>query len=192
MNIFLLDQDPAIAAQMQCDKHVVKMIVESGQMLSTAHRMLDGWIETAPGTNRKRWYHPYFDDVLYKAVHMNHPCTLWTREGYDNYMWHYEHFKALCQEYTHRYGKVHSAETKLDWLLRTAPNKISPIPTVFRMAVGDFPWMGSQVETYRHFYFEKRKRMPMKWTMREIPEWYRDLESRTNRSDQDTLAQSAT
>ena len=42
MNLFILDQDPVVAAQLQCDKHVVKMIVESAQMLSTAHRMLDG------------------------------------------------------------------------------------------------------------------------------------------------------
>ena len=45
MNIFVLDRNPVIAAQMQCDKHIVKMIVESGQMLSTVHRMLDGKME---------------------------------------------------------------------------------------------------------------------------------------------------
>ncbi len=179
MNIFLLDQDPRIAAQMQCDKHVVKMILESAQMLSTAHRMLDGKKaigKSKSGRQAKVWVHPTLDDVLYKAVHINHPCTIWTREGYDNYMWHAEHFEALCKEYTYRYGKVHKTETLLGDILKTAPRHISPIPTVFRMAVGDFPWKGSQVETYRHFYFTKRERFDMVWTKRETPEWYLDLQ----------------
>ena len=53
MNIFILDNDPVLAAQQQCDKHVVKMIVESGQMLSTAHRMLDGVVERRPSKSGK-------------------------------------------------------------------------------------------------------------------------------------------
>ena len=48
MNIFVLDKDPHIAAQMHCDRHVPKMIVESAQMLSTAHRLLDGEEYMAP------------------------------------------------------------------------------------------------------------------------------------------------
>ncbi len=69
MNIFYLDPDPVLAAQQQCDKHVVKMIVESAQMLSTAHRLLDG------RKIGKVWVHPHADDVLYKASHINHPCA---------------------------------------------------------------------------------------------------------------------
>ena len=42
MNIFYLHKKPEISAQLHCDKHVVKMIIEYAQMLSTAHRMLDG------------------------------------------------------------------------------------------------------------------------------------------------------
>jgi hypothetical protein len=91
-------------------------------------------------------------------------------------MWHAEHFEALCKEYTYRYGKVHKTETLLGEILMTAPRHISPIPTVFRMAVGDFPWKGSQVETYRHFYFTKRERFDMVWTKRETPEWYLGLQ----------------
>ena len=115
MNIFVLHQDPVAAAQMQCDKHVVKMIVESAQMLSTAHRMLDGTVQIAPSKSGKRMVKHYrlFDDpemdqLLYKAVHYKHPCTVWTMESAQNYMWHWRHLDALCEEYTYRYGKIHA------------------------------------------------------------------------------------
>ena len=65
MNIFVLDEDPTIAAQMQCDKHVVKMIVESAQMLSTAHRMLDGKMIMKPSKSGKRMV-KYYD--LYEGA----------------------------------------------------------------------------------------------------------------------------
>ena len=84
MNIFVLDKNPIVAAQLQCDKHVVKMIVESAQMLSTAHRMLDGQEYKAPSKSGKRmvkkWKLKNHDDVIYSAVHMGHPCTVWTME----------------------------------------------------------------------------------------------------------------
>ena len=111
MNIFILDKNPIIAAQMQCDKHVVKMIVESAQMLSTAHRMLDGYVEKRPSKSGKRiisyWVHPNknYEATLYKAVHHSHPCTIWTMESASNYNWHYTHWTSLCKEYQYRYNK---------------------------------------------------------------------------------------
>ena len=84
MNLFILNVDPIVAAQDQCDKHVVKMIVESAQMLSTVHRMLDG-TETekrsVSGKTMTKYYELSDDreDILYKACHFNHPCTIWTR-----------------------------------------------------------------------------------------------------------------
>ena len=113
MNIFILDPNPKEAARLQCDKHVVKMILESAQMLSTSHRMLDGTLEYRPSVSGKRmvkyYKHPdqVAEDNLYKAVHFDHPCTEWTMETKENYMWHYEHFLALGDEYTYRYGKHH-------------------------------------------------------------------------------------
>ena len=96
MNIFILSEDPVRAAQQQCDKHVPKMIVESAQMLSTAHRMLDGIQSRRPSksgkTLSKYWELPDAREaVLYKAVHMGHPCTVWTMESRANYVWHYIH-----------------------------------------------------------------------------------------------------
>jgi len=90
MNIFYVHKDPIIAATMLIDKHVVKMIVESAQMLSTAHRMIDGTQytgKTKTGRNIKRWRHPNsnMDNVLYKACHTGHPSTLWVMENAYNY-----------------------------------------------------------------------------------------------------------
>lgn len=89
MNIFYLDRDPVHAAQMQCDRHVVKMILETAQLLSTAHIELDG------------------EQVAYRATHKNHPSAIWARQSVENYQWLYRHLQALGDTYTRRYGKVH-------------------------------------------------------------------------------------
>ena len=87
MNIFAINENPIVAAQEQCDKHVVKMIVESAQMLSTAHRILDGAKTKKLSKSGKRmvdyWVHPNknIENTLYKAVHPSHPSTLWTMES---------------------------------------------------------------------------------------------------------------
>lgn len=86
MNIFILSRSPDEAAQMQCDKHVVKMCLETAQILST--------IVGGP----------------YKPTHANHPCVKWAGESYSNFFWLREHGIALCREYTYRYGKVHKCE----------------------------------------------------------------------------------
>ena len=86
MNIFYLDNDPMTCAQMHNDKHVIKMILETCQLLSTAHRIIDG-VETMAksktGRNVKRWIIPdkythgkvKLNDVLYSATHVNHPSA---------------------------------------------------------------------------------------------------------------------
>ena len=89
MNLFYLHRDPVEAARMQCDRHVVKMILETAQMLSTAHVELDGI------------------QVAYKATHKNHPSTVWVRSSASAYEWAFTHMMALGDEYTRRYGKVH-------------------------------------------------------------------------------------
>ena len=180
MNIFILDNDPVIAAQQQCDKHVVKMIVESGQMLSTAHRMLDGVVERRPSKSGKTTVNYYKlnderEDIIYKAVHFNHPCSIWTRESCCNYSWHYEHFIALCEEYTYRYGKVHSTDTKLRKELKQVPTNISvKHMTPFKLAMGSNPecMFEDAVKSYRAFYHTKQEKFSMVWTKRPIPSWF--------------------
>src|SRR5210317_94813 len=179
MNIFILDNDPVIAAQEQCDKHVVKMIVESAQMLSTVHRMLDGVMERRPsesGAMLQYWkLNDQRENILYKACHFNHPSTIWTREGCCNYTWHYKHFIALCDEYTYRYGKVHSTDTKLRIALQQIPTNIpEKHMTPFKLAMGSNPecMLEDAVESYRRFYETKQKRFTMVWTKRPVPKWF--------------------
>ena len=103
MNIFYLDKDPLKAAVVQYNKHVVKMILESAQMLCTAH------------------HHYGNDTVPYKKAHYNHPSTIWVREDAYNYMWLYDHMIALGNEYTKRYGKKHLSIEKCWWSLSHRP-----------------------------------------------------------------------
>ena len=179
MNIFILDNDPVIAAQEQCDKHVVKMIVESAQMLSTVHRMLDGTMERRPsksGAMIQYWkLSDSREDILYKACHFNHPSTVWTRESWLNYEWHYKHFIALCDEYTYRYGKIHSTDTKLRVALKDMPNNI-PMKdmTQFKLAMSSNPEciFEDAVKSYRAFYHTKQAKFNMAWTKRPQPKWF--------------------
>ena len=108
MNIFYLDKCPRKAAELQYNKHVVKMILESAQMLCTAHHVLD---------NRVR----LLDDIPYKIAHVNHPSTKWVRENSLHYDWLYDHMMALGDEYTKRYGKTHLSITKCAEILSDAP-----------------------------------------------------------------------
>jgi hypothetical protein len=183
MNIFILSEDPAEAAQMLCDKHAAgKMAVESAQMLSTAHRILDGTVMRAPSksgkTMSRHWVHPNanLDDVLYKAVHVGHPCTVWTMQNDSNYIWHWAHFKALCEEYTYRYGKIHSSQTLLLDVLHEVPRNIpSGKLTKQPLAMQSNPecmFPNDVVKSYRSFYQTKQARFKMAWTKRPIPEWF--------------------
>jgi len=95
MNIFYLHEDPQKASEYQYDKHVVKMILESAQMLCTAHH-----------------HYGNGDNVPYKKAHYNHPSTVWARANKPQYFWLYNHMIALGEEYTKRYGKTHLTITK--------------------------------------------------------------------------------
>jgi len=184
MNIFILDKDPVKAAQLQCDKHIVKMVLESAQMLSTAHRVLDGKLTKIPSksgkTTVKGWVLPdERDQLLYKAVHVGHPCTVWTMESNNNYTWHYVHFKALAEEFEYRYGKQHKSWVDLKDVLRELPRNI-PVHylTPFKLAMGAAPECinpSDPVGSYRAFYQTKQDRFSMDWTKRDIPEWFQKV-----------------
>ena len=110
MNIFYLDSDPVKAAQIQYNKHVVKMILESAQMLCTAHHCYGSSIQKT--------------NVPYKQAHLNHPSTIWARRSRTTYMWLYDHMIALGKEYTKRYGKEHLTITKCRDFLSIPPTHI--------------------------------------------------------------------
>ena len=157
MNIFFLDKDPITSAEAMTNKHVCKMILESAQLLCTAHRMLDGKLTRVDrnGRNLKHWQHPTKDAELYLATHYNHPSAVWTRESVYNYIWLYIHFCALCNEFRSRYKKTHKTEIKLRSLLQHPPKNIPAIPmTPVRVAITDKQWHvpNDPVQSYRNYY----------------------------------------
>ncbi len=179
MNIFVLDNDPIVAAQSVCNKHVVKMIIESGQMLSTAHRVLDGtqWTDYSKnGRKIKRWkVDDDREDYLWKASFVGHPCTVWTMANEINYTWHWQHAYALCKEYTERYGKVHSSEDLIK-KLRYVPNALSVIfphsMTNFAQAMPDkYKVKDNAVQAYRNYY-NGEKGYFAKWPDGKTPDWW--------------------
>ena len=165
MNIFYLHKDPVVAAQMSCDKHVVKMILESAQLLSTCHRVQDGteyYGKTANGRKIKRW---------------KHPSTIWLFESAYNYMWLYKHFMALNEEYKKRYNHTddHIAVQKLGVILSEPPKnaKINKIATDPQPAMPDECKVpGDAVQSYRNYYVMKKRRFATWKAPSTVPEWY--------------------
>lgn len=109
MNIFYLHRDPVKAAEIQYNKHVVKMILESAQMLSTAHH------HYADILGYDKSYIPY------KKAHYNHPSTIWARQNSRQYYWLFHHMLALGNEYRQRYDKIHLSITKCFIPLQNCP-----------------------------------------------------------------------
>lgn len=139
MNIFYLHPNPRIAASAMTDKHVVKMILESAQLMSTAHHELDG--DKAP-------------KELYKSTHKNHPSAVWVRQSLQNYKWLYTHFIYLHEEYEKRYKRTHKTYYDLVYFLINPPKNI-PVDQPFTeppCAMPDEYKTGNTVESYRIYY----------------------------------------
>jgi hypothetical protein len=161
MNIFVVDLNPIQAARDLADKHVVKMVVEGCQMLSTVHRLSTSHIFYAPVE-------------LYKQSFVNHPCTIWTRQTTSNYMWLAQHTHELSNEYTRRYGRIHKAHDMTRWFITFKPS-ISQVPighlTPFAQAMPDKYKNSDAVQAYRDYYIHEKSRFA-KWKFTEPPEWY--------------------
>ena len=158
------------------DKHVVKMILESAQLLSTAHRILDGIeIEGKSQTGRKarRWILPDArDSVMYTATHINHPSAVWCRTSIENYSWLVEHFYALMNEYIHRYGKVHKCNGEIAYMLQSPPKNLdkwnwTPMPSCMDK---EYIISEDSCTNYRNYYMIGKSKLH-KWTKRPQPEW---------------------
>ena len=180
MNIFYLDHNVHKCAEMHNDKHTVKMILEYAQLLSTAHRVLDGeqtpWFTTAAGRKKREWM--LYDDrqnILYAATHLNHPSAVWVRQSTENYLWLSNLLVALCEEYTHRYGKTHKVERDglCFVLLKNVPanigNKGWSEPTPAMPDEVKIP--GDSIASYRNYYINNKSHLA-KWKKRSIPQWY--------------------
>ena len=144
MNIFYLHEDPHISAQAMTDKHVVKMILESAQLMCTAHHVLDE-------------DNAIHKDILYKPTHKNHPSAVWVRGSSQNYAWLYSHFIALSLEYTKRYNKVHKTYTLLFETLAHTPvhighGKFTQPPQAMPDIYKDY----DSVQAYRRYYLNEK------------------------------------
>ena len=151
MNIFYLHRDPREAARLQCDRHVVKMILETAQLLSTAHNEIDG------------------EQVAYKSTHKNHPSAVWARESVENYQWLYRHLEALGSEYKQRYGRVHKTIQTHSQTLTEPPRGISRVGfTDPPQCMPDECKNSDTVVAYQTYYNHKaddweKRGIPMKW-----------------------------
>ena len=178
MNIFYLDIDPSKCARMHNDKHTVKMILEYTQMLSTAHRLLDGKesIVVINNRKRKRWSleDPRMNTSLFLASHINHPSAIWARETEDQYLWLYRLLTHLCKEYTHRYGKTHAVVNRCWQELRNPPKNLKG-KTGFREPPQAMPIeykvVGDSISAYQKYYIGGKAKLA-KWTNRATPDWW--------------------
>lgn len=166
MNIFFLDQDPVLAAQYHCDKHVCKMIVEYAQLLSTAHHVLDG--EACK-----------FKDQIYKKTHENHPSAVWAREGLMNYYWLYSLFWNTCSEYEKRYNKVHKTKALLKNLKFYPRNIVQKLMVDPPQCMPDQYQCNDVVQAYRNYYLGDKARFA-KWKYTAPPPWWPEQNGEKN------------
>lgn len=177
MNIFYLDKNPQICAQYHCDKHVVKMIIEYAQLLSTAHRLCDGIESRGSSKSGKRQVRVWkLDDSrensLYLVAHVNHPSNIWTRESIENYLWLWKLFYHLCKEYEKRYNKVHSTWEKLGYHLSIAPDKIPTIKeTPIPLCMPDEYKTEDPIIAYQTFY--RKEKVKFATWKNGVPHWFK-------------------
>ena len=159
MNIFFLDENPTLSAQYHVDKHVVKMILETAQLLCGVHHV------TAHDSAH----------VPYKLSHKNHPCSIWCRESLSNYLYLCELGLELCKEYTYRYGKRHKSQDVIEWCLINKPNIPDIEFTDPAKAMPDEFKVDSVVESYRNYYMGAKFSLAA-WKNREKPFWFEKKE----------------
>lgn len=175
MNIFELHTDPVKCAMMHVDKHVVKMPTEYAQMLSTAHRLLDGEMyigRTKTGRRVKRWrLHDDREHHLFKAGHVKHPDTLWVMKSRQNYYKLFFLYMATLAEYTYRYGKIHGSSRPSIWLQKP-PNNIPDVGlTELPQCMPEECKTQDVIEAY-HNYYRLYKKGFANWKNRETPTWW--------------------
>ena len=190
MNIFVLSKDPQEAARFHCNKHVVKMILESSQMLCTSH-----WMHLLESKGKKltdfkrvrdaqQWLFentPKEAQPPWKMSHVRHPCTIWTNKNISNYMWHLNLCESLLTEYTLRYKKNHKSEVVAKWLRKNIPVNIESAElTNFVVCMKDEYKIYQEdsrldpVASYRNYYLKDKVRFA-KWEPHaNTPSWFKE------------------
>lgn len=155
MNIFYLDRDPVRCAGYHTDRHVVKMAVETAQILCSAY-YFTGEENLSP----------------YKLTHPNHPCCIWARESLSNWLWLRALGLSLCREYTYRYGRTHACEAVIGGLQPPRLPDIGPTPIRYAFD-GKYIVGGDPVENYRNYYRLAKSHL-FSWRKRDTPYWIED------------------
>jgi hypothetical protein len=187
MNIFYLDENPQLAAQYHCDKHILKMPLETCQILASGFYALHGitskkvYVEkqeyikeickTFPRLDSENKPHPY------GIGFMNHPSTVWARTSRENYLYTLCLGKSLCQEFTYRYGKIHACEKAADWFFEKFQDLQFPshdFTTPYRAMPSDCH-LENPVDSYRCYYIKYKNFAT--WKKRDVPAWYRQMKS---------------
>ena len=167
MNLFVLHKDPSECAKLHCDKHVVKMVLETAQILCTVMGE--------------------YCDVPYKSTHVNHPCTKWCRANASNYAWCVDLFLSLSDEYTFRYKKVHKsaqvlmsseymhlvgANTRLIEEALGRGELMAPALAMSNIDTSGYlhTW-DDAVQYYRKYYCTKNGDWIRNYTGRDVPDW---------------------
>jgi len=141
MNIFFLALCATECAQMHGDKHVIKMILETAQMLSTIYRFVNGErpnIKTDKLRKLMEEKHPvvHKDDTWivkceescgmkpYRMTHYKHGSVLWARQNVENYIWLTQLGLALCEEKLKRYpnNPPHKSQPLIEWFANNPPS----------------------------------------------------------------------
>ena len=162
MNIFVLDSDPQKIAQFHNDKHVIKMILETAQLLCSAHHVL------SPSPH-----------IPYKLAFKNHPCAIWTRYSKANYSFLAQIGLHLCQEYSFRYQKIHKTQSVIEWLKENEPKNDYFAQAKFSMPAMAMPEkyktqaksLDDVIKAYRNYYIHEKASFST-WK-REVPEWFK-------------------
>lgn len=180
MNIFYLDQNPIQAAMYHNNSHVVKMVLETAQILSTTHRFLDGELHyelSKKGRKLKRYKLPDSrESILYKATHINHGSVRWVRQSSENYKWLYSLFEALLNEFEFRFGKEHKSKSLLYALSELPKNLPVGDFSELYLAMPDYCKIYDElnntlsIESYRNYYILEKSKLN-KYSKREIPYW---------------------
>jgi hypothetical protein len=154
MNIFILDNNIELCAQYHNDKHVIKMILETTQLLNNARIKYD------PNASH-----------IYRETHKNHPCSIWAATSSANFNWLTKLGLALCSEYTFRYGKIHKCQKIIQWFSISSSFVPEGELTPFVQCMPDQYKSNDAVAAYRAYYIGEKKDMA-KWKGREVPEWW--------------------
>ena len=155
MNIFALSLNPKEAAKWHVDKHIVKMPLETAQILCTVRRA-------------------YYDDETapYRSTHQNHPCCKWAAESVQNYVWLCILGIELCKEYTYRYHKKHKCQAIIEECLEKIHKKMqNKGRTRIDQAMPEYCKMDDSVLAYRNYYVKEKSHLAS-WRSRDIPDWW--------------------